>query len=58
LWAYSRWSNFWNARNKNVWWRIDYFLVSKSLKNKLKDAFINSEVIWSDHCPVWIEIDD
>lgn len=56
IWAYSRWSNFWKAREKNVWWRIDYFLLSESLKNKLKDAFINPEVFGSDHCPVWIEI--
>ena len=56
VWAYSRWSNFWKAREKNVWWRIDYFLLSESLKNKLKDAFINPEVFGSDHCPVWIEI--
>lgn len=56
VWAYSWWSNFWNARWKNIWWRIDYFLVSEILKNKLKNAFINSEVMWSDHCPVWIEL--
>ncbi len=56
IWAYSWWSNFWNARGKNVWWRIDYFLVSESLRNSLKSAFIRPEVMWSDHCPVWIEI--
>jgi len=55
-WAYSWWSNFWNARTKNIWWRIDYFLVSESLKNKLKWAFIRPEIIWSDHCPVGIEL--
>lgn len=55
-WAYSRWSNFWKAREKNVWWRIDYFLLSESYKNNLKNAFINPEVFGSDHCPVWIEI--
>ncbi len=55
-WAYSWWSNFWQARAKNVWWRIDYFLVSKSLKEKLKSAFIRPEVMGSDHCPVGIEI--
>jgi exodeoxyribonuclease-3 len=56
IWAYSWWSNFWNARAKNVWWRIDYFLVSESLKNSLKSAFIRPEIMWSDHCPVWVEI--
>lgn len=55
-WAYSWWSNFWQARAKNVWWRIDYFLISKSLKEKLKSAFIRPEVMGSDHCPVGIEI--
>lgn len=55
-WAYSWWSNFWNARAKNVWWRIDYFLTSNTLKDKLKDAFILCDVMWSDHCPVWIEL--
>ena len=54
VWAYSWWSNFGGARWKNVWWRIDYFLVSKSLKDELKDAFISPEVMGSDHCPVGI----
>lgn len=56
IWAYSWWSNFGWARWKNVWWRIDYFLVSESLINTLKSAFIRPEIMWSDHCPVWIEI--
>lgn len=56
IWAYSWWSNFWQARAKNVWWRIDYFLVSESLQTKLKWAFIRPEVMGSDHCPVGIEI--
>jgi len=56
-WAYSWWSYFWNARKNNSGWRIDYILVSNSLKNNLKNALILSEVLWSDHCPVWIEID-
>lgn len=55
-WAYSWWSNFAWARWKNIWWRIDYFLVSESLKNSLKSAFIRPEVMGSDHCPVWIEV--
>lgn len=56
-WAYSWWSYLWNARKNNSGWRIDYVLISNSLKNNLKKAFILSEVLWSDHCPVWIEID-
>lgn len=56
VWAYSWWSNFWQARAKNIWWRIDYFLISENLKNKLKSAFIRPEIMWSDHCPVGIEI--
>lgn len=55
-WSYTWWSNFWNARLKNIWWRIDYFLISEILKSKLKSAFINQKVIWSDHCPIWIQI--
>lgn len=56
VWAYTWWSNFAWARGKNVWWRIDYFLISHILKEKLKHVFIRQEVLWSDHCPVWIEI--
>lgn len=52
---YTWWSNFWNARARNTGWRIDYFIVSEILKDKLKDAFIRQETMWSDHCPVWIE---
>lgn len=55
-WAYTWWSNFWNARAKNVWWRIDYFLVTNEFAKNLKNAFILPEVMWSDHCPVGIEI--
>lgn len=55
-WAYSWWSNFANARARNIGWRIDYFLVSQSLKKDLKDAFIRNNIEWSDHCPVWIKI--
>lgn len=53
---YSWWSNFGWARSRNVWWRIDYFLISENLKNDLKDAFIQDKVLWSDHSPVGIEI--
>jgi exodeoxyribonuclease III len=51
---YSWWSYRLNARSKNVGWRIDYFLVSKSLLPSLKDAFILEEITGSDHCPVGI----
>lgn len=54
---YSWWSHFANARARNVGWRIDYVLVSKSLKEKVKSAFILPNVFGSDHCPVGIELD-
>ncbi len=55
--AYSWWSYRSNARANNTGWRIDYFFISEDLKPKLKDAFILSDVLGSDHCPVGIEID-
>jgi len=54
---YTWWSHFGGARERNVGWRIDYFLVSEKLKNKVKKADIHPEVYGSDHCPVSIEID-
>lgn len=54
--AYSWWSYRFNARAKNAGWRIDYFLVSDSIKDKLEDAKIHSEVLGSDHCPVELKI--
>jgi len=54
---YTWWSNWGGARERNVGWRIDYFLVSKVLQKKIKDAFILPEVMGSDHCPVGIIID-
>ena len=50
--AYSWWSYRFHAREKNAGWRIDYFVVSESLKDKLQDALIYSDVFGSDHCPV------
>ena len=47
-----------HAREKNVGWRIDYFIVSKRLENKIKDSKIYAEVMGSDHCPVGIEIEN
>ena len=54
---YSWWSYRFHAREKNAGWRIDYFLVSQSLKEELKGAAIHTEVPGSDHCPVELEID-
>jgi exodeoxyribonuclease-3 len=53
---YTWWSPMSGARSRNVGWRIDYFLISKSLRPRLKSAFILQEVLGSDHCPVGIEI--
>lgn len=53
---YSWWSYRFKAREKNAGWRIDYFLVSECLKDRLKDANILTEVMGSDHCPVELEI--
>ena len=54
---YSWWSYRFKAREKNAGWRIDYFLVSKDMESRLKDAKIHTEVLGSDHCPVELEID-
>ncbi len=54
--AYSWWSYMANARSKNIGWRIDYFLVSDSLKDKIEDAKILDDVFGSDHCPVTLDI--
>ena len=53
---YSWWSYRAGARGKNIGWRIDYFLVSQALRPRLKRAFIQPEIIGSDHCPVGIEL--
>ena len=50
--AYSWWSYRFRAREKNAGWRIDYFLVSNSLNDKLVSASIHNEIFGSDHCPV------
>lgn len=54
---YSWWSHFANSRARNVGWRIDYLLVSGSLKSKVKSAEIHTDVMGSDHCPVSITLD-
>ncbi len=53
---YSWWSYLFHAREKNAGWRIDYFLTSKSLQDKLEDAKIHTQVMGSDHCPVELDI--
>lgn len=53
---YTWWSHFANSRARNVGWRIDYFFVSKALKNKVKAAGILPNVMGSDHCPVTLEL--
>ncbi len=53
---YSWWSYMRNAREKNVGWRIDYFVVSDRLFEKVKDSVILGEIMGSDHCPVGLEI--
>ncbi|WP_167802962.1 exodeoxyribonuclease III [Listeria monocytogenes] len=54
--AYSWWSYRMNARARNIGWRIDYFVVSERLKDKLVDAKIHADVLGSDHCPVELEL--
>ncbi len=54
---YSWWDYKSRARERNVGWRIDYFFVSENLKDRVKDAFILSDVYGSDHCPVGIVLD-
>ena len=53
---YSWWSYRFNARKNNAGWRIDYFIVSESLRDRLVDAKIHTEIMGSDHCPVELEI--
>ncbi len=55
--AYSWWSYMGQARQKDIGWRIDYFIVSKDIKDKIKDAHIFKEIYGSDHCPVGLEIE-
>ena len=55
--CYTWWSYMMKAREKNVGWRIDYFITSNSIKNKIKESKIHSEVMGSDHCPIELDID-
>ena len=55
---YSWWSYRFNARKKNAGWRIDYFLTSDKLQDKIEDALIDTEILGSDHCPVILILKD
>ena len=54
--CYTWWSYMFHAREKNVGWRIDYFIVSKSMENKIKESTIYADILGSDHCPVGLTI--
>ncbi len=53
---YTWWSNFANSRARNVGWRIDYFLVSESIKDRVTEAKIHADVMGSDHCPISVAL--
>ena len=55
--SYTWWSYFANSRKKNIGWRIDYFIVSKSIKNTIQEAYIYDKILGSDHCPVGIDVE-
>lgn len=55
--CYSWWSYMFHAREKNAGWRIDYFIVSEHIKEKIIDSKIHSEILGSDHCPVELDIE-
>ena len=55
--CYSWWSYMGHAREKNIGWRIDYFIVSDDIKEKIKEAKIYSDILGSDHCPVELDIE-
>lgn len=55
--AYTWWSYMMKVRERNIGWRIDYFIVSKSLTSHLRYAHIHADILGSDHCPVLLEID-
>ena len=54
--CYTWWSYMFNAREKKIGWRIDYFIVSDRIKNKIIDAKIHQDILGSDHCPVELDI--
>ena len=54
---YTWWSYMGKAREKNIGWRIDYFIVSKDIERRIKEARIHQEILGSDHCPVELNIE-
>jgi exodeoxyribonuclease-3 len=54
--AFSWWSHWANARARNIGWRIDYWLASKVLSDRIKNVAIHPDVMGSDHCPVSVEV--
>jgi exodeoxyribonuclease-3 len=54
---YTYWSQRFRARDKNIGWRIDYFLVSNGIMENIKDSFILDQVMGSDHCPIGVELE-
>jgi len=55
--AYTYWKNFQNSRGRNIGWRLDYILVSNNLKEKIKETYMRTNVIGSDHCPIVLHIE-
>lgn len=55
--AYTWWSYMFKSRERNAGWRIDYFIVSDSLKERIKESLIYSDILGSDHCPIGLEIE-
>ena len=56
--CYTWWSYMFNARANNAGWRIDYFLVSDRISKDIKHAYIYSDIMGSDHCPVGLELEN
>lgn len=56
--CYSWWSYMGHSREKNIGWRIDYFIVSSSIESKIKESYIYQDIFGSDHCPVGLEINE
>lgn len=54
--SYTWWSYMNKVRERNIGWRIDYFIVSERIKNKIEKAEIHSEILGSDHCPIFLEL--
>ncbi len=55
---YTWWSYFAHSRERNVGWRLDYFVISKKLLPKMQEAFIYNAILGSDHCPIGLELDE